>query len=602
MLIIGLCACGNDSGTNPTNNDPGGTDDPGDTTDGNNSVIISDVFISNDMATLDSAEVRFDELVRTSSADQARQKLVTELSAQSNVAGATLFEDGYTIMVKFDNGTYGAINTLDYDVLNESVTEFTGPPAIDRRVLSKISAQKASGAMSEVVFDNIPSHKQVLVLNISQPDLPGNSTAATWIHWLFQQAGWKPNDITVKTRGSRTATSITPEDFFELDDYGMVFIFAHGMYGRFGEDDPTRYYLQLGTANSYGSTYAAELREAALSGQIVVCDGDFYMRMDLLQNVLNTPEHGMVFLIGSQGSTASGTFLKDMYGRFFGWEGVPKAVDSYGTLKQLIQAMTASKPAISDAEAYFDETLDITSSDPDGRTAIFRMIPQTGDMYMPAWAVLSILNTSVPADAIRFDAGVQIDNKTVTIDDLAGMSGTIDMIVPGVSNSFARAYDADDEYVMATTQPDTIVVGENIIQLNFNKQTVYGVYKREDVPNDNKFAPMSAICYAAHIWKKLGEERYYVTHTQDGYELEYVEPLNVDNLSLGRGGYCYNANQIIQMQGSLPFPMEDDELARIEIIEYKYDPNDSEDVERVNGYWESIIDYCENKPWEVFPN
>ena len=333
VLVVGLCACGNDSGTNPKNDTDGTDNNPGDTSDGNNSAITSDVFVSTDMVTLDSAEVRFDELAETSSADQARQALVAELTAQSNVAGAKLFEDGYTIMVKFDNGTFGAINTLNYDALNESVTSFTGPPEIDRCALGKISSLKVSGGMSEVVFDNIPSHKQVLVLNISQPDLPGNSTAANWVRWIFQQAGWNPNDITVKTRGTRTATNITPEDFFELGDYGMVFIFAHGMYGRFGEDEPTRYYLQLGTANSYGSTYASQLREAALSGQIVVCDGDFYMRMDLLQDVLNTPEHGMVFLIGSQGSTASGTFLEDMNGRFFGWAGVPMAIDSYETLK-----------------------------------------------------------------------------------------------------------------------------------------------------------------------------------------------------------------------------------------------------------------------------
>ena len=182
------------------------------------------------------------------------------------------------------------------------------------------------------------------------------------------------------------------------------------------------------------------------------------------------------------------------------------------------------------------------------------------------------------------------------------MSGIADMIMPGISNSFARAYDADDEYVMATTQPDTILVGQNIIQLNFNKQTIYGLYKREDVPNDNKFFPMKAICYSAHIWKKLGEGRHYVAFTQDGYELEFVEPLNVDNLTLGHGRYCYNAQQIMQMHGSLPFMMADDELARIEIIEYAYKPNNSEDVEEVNGYWQSIVDYCENKPWEVFPD
>ena len=602
MFSCVCISCGGDSGSNPVDDNDENNNDNLDIVNGNNSEITSDVFSSDDLNTLDAAEARFETLISSSTPDQARQTLVAELASQSDITDTKLFEDGYTIMVKFENGTYGAVNTLDYNALNETAAGYEGPPAGKRNTSATGKVSKAAGVHGDVVFDNIPSTKKILILNISQPDLPGNSTAVSWIRWLFLEAGWDTNDITVKTRSTRNATNIMPEDFFELEDYGIVFIFAHGIYGSFDDDDQTSYYLQLGSANTVGSSaYTSELKQAVRDGQIVICDGDYYMRMDLLTQVLATPDRGMVFLIGSRGYNASGTFQKDMYGRFFGWDDVPMPMDSYQTLRQFIEQMTTAKPAISDAESYFDDTLDITSVNPDGRTATFHMVPEAGDMYLPAWAELIISNISAPSNAVRFDVGVQIDNRTVISEDFAVISGTVDIIPPGVSNCFARAYDVNDEYIIAATQPDTIVVGQNVIELDFKKQVVYGIWNREDYSNDNKFFPMSAGGYTAFIWKKVGTERSYVIYTNDGYRIEYVEPVDVTNLSIGLGGYCFNQEQIITMNGSALFPMEDDELAVIEFIEYKYNPSRDEDVEEVNGYWESIKNYCENKPWEVFP-
>jgi hypothetical protein len=603
VLILSLCAvsCGGGSKKNPVNGDGNGNDNQGNT-GGNNSSIISGVWSANDLGILDSAESRFDILASSTTPDQARKTLVSELASKPGVAGAKLFEDGYTIMVKFADGTYGAVNTLDYNKLNASASGYSGPPAAKRTGKGKRAASAFSGKRTDIVFDNIPSTKKILFLNISQPDLPHNSTAIAWVKNSFLKAGWDIADIIVKTRATKTSKDVMPEDFFELEEYGTVFIFAHGIFGSFNEGDPARYYLQLGSANTTGSTYADKLEQAAKTGQIIICDGDYYMRTDLVRQVLKKPENGMIFLVGSRGNDAAAAFLDKMSGRFYGWDDVPLPIDSYRILTELVNRIVTSNPVKSDNEIYFDDTLKITSVNPDGRTTTFQMTPTDGHMYFPAWINVSIESFSAPRNAADCTAGVQIQGKLVLSINFSAMSGKIDMVPPGEANCFAHAMKKDGSILHGTVQLKTIVTGENNIKIGFNKQIVYGVVKRSDYPTDDKFHPMSARCTAAHIWKKIDMGRKYVAFTTENYRFEFIEPVNISNMNLEMGGYCFNREQIEALSDSVRFEMGSNELARVEQVIYSYNPNDSEEVKKVNGYWEDIKYRAANEPWEVFPN
>jgi hypothetical protein len=585
FFVLGLVSCGSDSKKkNPV--DDGDDDD------------ITGIWSESDLSTLDTAETRLDALTATSTTEQARAALVAELKTKAGVDSVTLFEDGYTIMVKFDDGMYGAVNTLDYDALNESVSSYSGPSAL-KQTFSEKTAHTAS-VSADVVFTEIPSTKKILFLNISQPDLPKNSIAIQWVERSFLNAGWNADDIVVKTRDSKTSIGILPEDVFDVEDYGIVFIFAQGMYGSFREGDPSRYYLQLGSKNVFGKEYENQLRQFVLTGQLVVCDGDFYMRTDLLQYNLDLSDRSMVFLIGSYGTDASGTYLNKTNGHFFGWNGVPQPIDSYNALTSLVGLMASSKPSMSDLEAYTDGSVEKTSENPEGGTAAFNMIPAHGDMYLPAWAVLRIDGATGPSMAASYTAGLQVKNKTVMSKDFAGMSGTVDLISPGAANCFARALKGDGNLLLAATVQDTIVAGENIVDIKFLKELAPGGAKRVDYPNGNQFYPMTADLYSYFIWKKIESLRNYVILNPEGQKFEVVQP-GGGSLYL-RGDYCFDRQQIESIFGSNFFGMQDDELVWASSGTWAYNPSDTEDVQELEEYWADYLNRLTHLTYEVFPD
>lgn len=592
-MVLFMATCGSDSKKNPVND---GDNNNNENNGGNNSNVTSDIWITGNLGVLDSAEARYETLVVTSTPEQAREKLVTELSAKSGVTKAKLFEDGFTIMLKFEDGTYGAVNTLDYKALNASVTNYSTPKSVMRDV---IKSQKPLSSLDDVVFDDITSSKKVLFLNVSQPNFPKNSTAIERTKKSFLDAGWDIQDIDVKSRSSRTDTSLKPEDFFDLKEYGVIFIFAEGIYGSFNEGEPSQYYLQLGSSNSLGSAYATMLKDAALKGQIIICDGDFYMRADLLQQALNLPKTSMVFLIGARGTAASSAFLGKTNGHFFGWDDVPLPIDSYNALTNIVKLMGNSNPAKSDAEAYVDNSMVTTSVNTDNRTASFKMIPSHGDMYLPAWLVLKVKGTSVPNNASSFKAGVQINNKTKICDNFASMSGTIDMLSPGRANCFVRANGSDGNLLITATKSDTLNVGKNIVEVDFLKELAPGGSKRIDHENGNQFYPMTADMYSYFIWKKIESIRNYLVITPDGLRMELIQPSG-DNLYL-RGDYCFDRQQIEQIFGSNFFGMADDELVLASMGTWAYNPDDSDDVKELEEYWANFVKSMNSTTYEVFP-
>lgn len=197
---------------------------------------------------LDSVNSEYAMLLTNRCAEDARAELVNQLNSNyEEVANAELGEDNYTIFIDFSNGRCVAFDTFDSTGYNDSnisgqgssqysnYAVFLNGETHDNSVQNHDATEFSSISPSlrfepEETLDKMTcGSKKVLML---APSGYEDVTAHNQCEAYFKNNGWKDEDITIKANMENYSMDMRPEDFFHLDEYGIILIFAHGSINR----------------------------------------------------------------------------------------------------------------------------------------------------------------------------------------------------------------------------------------------------------------------------------------------------------------------------------------------------------------------------------
>jgi hypothetical protein len=211
-----------------------------------NSPLIS----STDENILDTASSTYQVLLQTASAPQARAQLVETLNTQyPEVESAELGIDNSTIFITCSDGTFAYIDTFDYNESNEQSSEtgyaapsgYSNDDSLDAYAIQfdgRSSVYSSQDPSPQISFDAAQSKttaksKKVLILGPCYYQFP--DTAYDWKDVIndFQDHGWSKDDITVKivdvdALGYIRYGNIKPEDYYNLNQYGIILFDGHG--------------------------------------------------------------------------------------------------------------------------------------------------------------------------------------------------------------------------------------------------------------------------------------------------------------------------------------------------------------------------------------
>ncbi len=226
-------------------------------------------------AVLVDARTEYNSLKETLSAEEARTTLVNALNDDTpGIAAARLFEDGSTIFIQFERGTFGALVTADFGALAEGAGDIDLEGLLESASAKSVADPSPAKTMPRshtISSARIPDETRILLLNPASSlaaDTIGHMTAA---EILFARRGWDTdtkldevmrhnsmynppalfegddpiaiftgNDTSSKQSavlaGQALQAKVTswepePNHLLDLEEYGIIIILAHGLYG-----------------------------------------------------------------------------------------------------------------------------------------------------------------------------------------------------------------------------------------------------------------------------------------------------------------------------------------------------------------------------------
>ena len=232
------------------------------------------VFSDNSLAVIDTAYNEYDVLRQNMSVNDARQQLIQKINTEyEGVENAHLGIDNYSIFIEFSDGGGAIVDTYEYnesyDVIPEAGFMGTGgTPNNDYRSTDTLRFDDFSTqpletgyssrvgetfeSMYQLSFDatqeKITSNKKkVLILGPCYYEFPTKPWDDT-VDW-FKAYGWTDDDIDIKVvdgdkwKNTVRGGNIIPEDYFNLEDYGIILFDGHGSDDKNHDED--NLYLQF---------------------------------------------------------------------------------------------------------------------------------------------------------------------------------------------------------------------------------------------------------------------------------------------------------------------------------------------------------------------
>jgi len=493
--------------------------------DGNfsdNTPIISD----NDLAVLRSAYNEYDMLRQSTSAKNARQQLIQKINTEyEGVENAHLGIDNYSIFIKYSagggaivdtyeseestNGTSGAGfmaaggNSYD-DYLSKNTLCFGGVSEQPMESGYTSGVGETFESTHQLSFDAIqekitPNKKKMLILSPSYydsnfPTKPWNDT----IDW-FKAYGWTDDDIVIKVVDRDPATgvvrggNILPEDYFSLDEYGIILFAGHGSADKnFNEDN---LYLQFcffsNKTLQENSAIKQELTELYHENKIFFADEEkgfdgatpvywlqTFIRADLLRENIDTTLPGSyIYLNTCYGGYFNRIFLDKGAKIFLGYEQEVHYSVSYGNM--LAMNTLLLEKGYSVHTAFLDDMIKSTSIyDPD---PVYLHVypnpnsdPTADNFYFPAWFDKITIN-GIPDEA--YYIGVTLisgagkisasksysvySSNTLTIEDLADV-----FFIPGGTPTIqVKALDSSGKELASEMSTIEVSAGANLADI-----------------------------------------------------------------------------------------------------------------------------------------
>ncbi len=605
MLLCICCsvlffACGSDGGSN--NPVDSSAEDDGSGGSGSSEENVP-LLTTEQVTILQNASEIFETLIQTESRENARQTIVEKLNETDGVKTAKLMEDEVTVWIMYDDGMSSVLYTVDFDALNAHVSEIdydTLKPAVKK---SPAEFPKIS-AIGSVEHDLAPEAYKVLMLNNCEPTVP-SANNANKLHDILINAGWLDDDIVMKTREDRYDTSIQPGDVFGLGEYGIVVIYAHGIYGTPPDSSVTNHYhyLQICSSLSDEDPLAPQYREWALSGQLVLSDKcGVFIRNDLLFTLIETMPRSIVFFNVCWGWASSSVFSARNCGAFFGWDDMAMAADVYPSLYQSFKLLTQGFPANTMLDIFESDLVVKSSANMFGRTAELHVMLAETELYSPAWVDVSVNTATLPAKTTEIEINAKYESTILTrtvFEKLDG--GTVTDMVPGLVNFTATAYDGATELAIQEMEVE-FSPGQNNILLDFSYQIASAqlyVHTWETEPGR-----YSTIFVTYYVWKKNTDgNTYHITFcigdkTYATREITHPEAReDYDELN-----QCLGPDEVTEIFGNNVFALGAGEVVFYTVgSQYiNYDGNDTEMLEKIEQKRVDMLKYIKNDYYKVY--
>jgi|GEM_PF-2528612 len=432
--------------------------------------VLPPIFSAIDDQILQSAGAQYQALRASLSPEAARVSLVNNLNSREGVAKAHLGIDRYTIFIDYKDGDSAAVVTQEYDEEPASGISYSPNSGWANGLNMCASPISFAANLLDLAKDHFTGNpatpgpgipitatsKKVLILSPIS-DLKGPQACQEF----FLQNGWNPADITFKmstghspntipaedkgitiTSQTTTVTTATegsdyginpgallvkPEDFFNMGEYGVIIINAHGSYdNNFNEDN---IFLQCGQitkeALKSNDDYvrwkkAGKLKIAWCSETVI--SGDAYhvlIRGDLLREQMSTLASPYVEMATCWGYTFNSIFIDKGAQRFLSWDNTVFNQEADSNQANMIEHMVGGKSVEEAYQAdnittqysvtmgifgttYDDKGLEIVTSTPSTTDKPINPVvkynlrsytPGTS-FYLPAWINLKVTVSS----------------------------------------------------------------------------------------------------------------------------------------------------------------------------------------------------------------
>jgi hypothetical protein len=472
-----------------------------------NAVVRYPVLSSIDSTILNNAYDEYEILKNNMSYEEARLQLLEKLNNETGVEKAELGLDNYTIFITYSDGDFAAVDTFelngDYQQIATGFSSLASGGSSDNEYLTKhtitfdgsseqydSASEYSQSGINEIQFatdEGSPEQKttcaskKVLVLGPCYWEFPTQPTDDC-IN-LFKEQGWTNDDMTIKlvridpSKENTDCMLLTPDDFFNLKEYGIILFVGHGTVKVFKNYDKTNLYLQFCYLNNASFVQNPLFKQWKNESKLIIFreyttgqgNSSQYIystaiRADVLEEMIKGPlPSSYIHLATCYSSFFNNIFLSKGAKMMSGWNNLVIASYADANMKNMVSLMLQNDSCVYDAFADNSIVKSYKSWDPENPTrgltqafpdqsdrpdnVIFNLYPdplsdQTSQVfYFPAWFD-KITVTGIPDEA---------DSVSVTLISNAGISLASESY--SVSSTTLSIEDLDDVVFPATETP-----------------------------------------------------------------------------------------------------------------------------------------------------
>jgi len=508
-----------------------------------NNIVATPLLSAVDSTILKNAYTDYEVLRQNVSAQEARQQLLDTLNNKTEVEKAELGLDNYTIFVTCSDGDFVAVDTFELDeepsqgigfsglsfgepsddsYLQEHTLIFDGYPSevtgySPRDYPGKIQYDVTGGANEKTTCTS----KKILVLGPCLWEFPTKPTDDCIK--MFKEHGWADEDITAKLITTEPWSAkfdcmkLVPDDFFDLEEYGIILFVGHGEAHVHKNYTDSNIYLQFCYFTDESFTLYPQFNKLKNDQKIVVIDeymsGDknssiviyrTLIRADLLREKMSTLPSSYVYFASCYGGFFNQLFLEKGAKVVLGWDNMVIGNIADANMENLVRILLENESSAYDAYADHATIKSYSSADPQhpnrGLTpayqgdelynftyrpnVFFNIYPDpltnniADSFYFPAWIdTLNIANIPDDADSVNVtlssgvvihlkSKGYRVSSSTLTVTDL------YDLVFYANANLTiqVKAFDNSGEELADGQSTVDLSAGANSLQINLTEE------------------------------------------------------------------------------------------------------------------------------------
>jgi hypothetical protein len=472
------------------------------------------VLSSTNHAILNNAYEDYEALKQNQSYKEARAQLLEKLNNETGVEKAELGLDNYTIFVTCSDGDFTAVDTFeldeepsqgigfspytyggasDDDYLTEHTITFDG-------VSQEVSEYNHPYQLSKISYDIIiegpgdriaPESKKILVLGPCYWEF--NKEPIDQCIQQFKGHGWTDDDITVKLikdapwESNNDCLTLTPEDYFNLEDYGIILFTGHGGVKVYKNFDETNLYLQFCYLDNASFAHNPQLQVWKNQSKLLIertykCDDggitkfiySVGIRADLLREMISTLPSSYLYFSTCYGGYFNKVFIDHGAKIFLGWDDKVDATISDTDMCNLATLLLEKNYCV--YNAYSDSS--ITKKEwHDADLSFYPSIEEKQNAYFfyyPSWIDLTVTGITEGTDYLKTTVQNDLGVRAADVEDQVGYGASQiqceelkKIITPSDQKVIIEvtAYDSGGQEITSAQTNTTLETGENIMQI-----------------------------------------------------------------------------------------------------------------------------------------